>query len=127
MKIVVHFRQAGGVAARDFPVATTWTEDENEIPAPLFSTFDLESVDAIPAEIVTQIEAVIPEGHARLIEAYDVYFDGDFLAEYRRCLAGGRQTLHGPCNGQRHPRQPMGQSRTLATAFNRIFPITQVT
>ncbi len=65
MKVVVYFRQAGGVASKDFPVATTWTEDENEIPAPLFSTFDLESDDAVPAEIVTQIEAVNPWLEAR--------------------------------------------------------------
>lgn len=58
MKVVVYFRQEGGILTRDYPVQTHWTEDENEIPVPLFSAFETGGMDALPPEISAQMESV---------------------------------------------------------------------
>lgn len=58
MKVVVYFRQEGGIAAKDYPVQTHWIEDENEIPVPLFSAFETGGMDALPLEISAQMEGV---------------------------------------------------------------------
>ena len=58
MKVVVYFRQEGGIAARDYPVQTHWTEDRDEIPVPLFSAFETGSMDAPPPGISAQMEGV---------------------------------------------------------------------
>lgn len=58
MKVVVYFRQEGGIAARDYPVQTHWTEDEDEIPVALFSAFETGGMDALPPEISAQMESV---------------------------------------------------------------------
>ncbi|CCF18053.1 protein of unknown function [Pseudorhizobium banfieldiae] len=60
MNVIVYFRQNGGTAAKDYPVTTHWAEDENGIPAPLFSAFDTGQADTFPPEILSQIEAVNP-------------------------------------------------------------------
>ena len=58
MKVIVYFRQEGGIAAKDYPVQTHWTEDENEIPVPLFSAFETGNMDILPPEILMQMEGV---------------------------------------------------------------------
>ena len=65
MKVIIYFRQNGGIAANDYTVTTQWAEDENGIPAPLFSAFDAGHMDELPPEILTQIEAVNPWLEAR--------------------------------------------------------------
>lgn len=60
MKVVVYFRQDGGVAAKDYALNTHWTEDQNEDRIPLFSAFDLSYKQILPAEIIEQIEATNP-------------------------------------------------------------------
>lgn len=65
MKVIVYFRQNGGIAAKHVPLTTQWAEDENEIPAPLFSAFNTGDADTLPPEILTQIEAVNPWLEAR--------------------------------------------------------------
>lgn len=65
MKVIVYFRQNGGIAANDYPVTTHWAGDENGIPAPLFSAFNTGDADTLPPEILTQIEAVNPWLEAR--------------------------------------------------------------
>lgn len=48
MKVIVYFRQNGGIAANDYPVTTHWAGDENGIPAPLFSAFNTGDADTLP-------------------------------------------------------------------------------
>lgn len=65
MKVVVYFRQNGGIATKDYPMITHWAEDENDIPVARFSAFDTRNADALPPEILTQIEGVNPWLEAR--------------------------------------------------------------
>lgn len=65
MKVIVYFRQNGGIAANDYPVTTQWAEDESGIPTPLFSAFDTGNTGVLPPEILAQIEAVNPWLEAR--------------------------------------------------------------
>ncbi len=58
MKVVVYFRQEGGIAARHYPVQTHWTEDADEIPVPFFSEFETGRMDTLPPEISAQMEGV---------------------------------------------------------------------
>ena len=58
MKVVVYFRQEGGFAAQNYPMQTHWTEDEDEIPVPFFSEFETGGMDALPPEILAQMDGV---------------------------------------------------------------------
>lgn len=65
MKVIVYFRQNGGIAAKDIPLITHWTEGENDIPAPVFSAFDTGKADTQSPDVVTQIGTVNPWLEAR--------------------------------------------------------------
>lgn len=53
IKVIVYFRQNGGIAAKDSPVTTHWAEDKNGIPAPLFGAFNTGHANTLPPEILT--------------------------------------------------------------------------
>lgn len=57
MKVVVYFRQAEGTATATYPLVTHWTEDEHEVPVPLFSQFDTDTMVNAAPEILVQLQS----------------------------------------------------------------------
>lgn len=118
MKVVVYFRQTGGIVAETYPVITHWTEDENEQPVPLFSQFDMDAMADAAPEIPVQLQSAnrwLKEKRGVVVASFTEMEDGS-----------GRRPSYGAA------RKAAGRERatvliatTKALAGQRFAPISQ--